>query len=131
MVVAQVLWRYQAPTAVYIDLHLRILSRLLYPDDVAFPLVDLEDAMRTCFNHIVSSEVNDAQWDAVRLPTRFGGCGLSDPMLIISDKKMQALHRLLVPALGSTLLLPPTRDTLKHHASYDARRTNKQVQVSL
>jgi hypothetical protein len=58
------------------------LCRMLYPDDLHFPLIDCRDAMRSCFNHIVGAEVTPHEWDQVLLPTRHGGCGLIDPVRI-------------------------------------------------
>lgn len=60
------------------------LCRLLHPDDVLFPLLDLDTSMRKCFDHVVGGAVSDDQWIQVKLPVRHGGCGLSNPVLIRS-----------------------------------------------
>ena len=55
---------------------------MLYPSDTVIPLIDCDHEMRSCFNHIVARDVSDDEWEQAKLPTRHGGCGLTDPLLI-------------------------------------------------
>jgi hypothetical protein len=57
------------------------LPRYLAPDTLTEVLVENDQSMRRVADHISGRSLTDLQWLRVKLPTRFGGNGWSDPLL--------------------------------------------------
>jgi hypothetical protein len=93
---------------------LSFLTRMLSLQFLQPSLVENDASMKVCFEELLKCELSDVQWRQAKLPTRHGGCAISDPLLIAPAAELSSAVRvaLLLSTREQTPVIKKMRGVL-------------------